>query len=131
MKKQTLICTLILFSLLSCESRESESKETKHLTEKHVELHPNGKVKIKGDIVKDLKQGKWESFYENGIKWSESNYLFGKRNGPYKVFYPNGKLKIHGGYENDKKKGVWFFYNENGQFQKEINFNQPQSHDSN
>ena len=124
MKKITIIITLLLLAICSCSEEKQPIPEIlkNEITEKHQEFYPNGKVKIKGDIVKDLKQGKWESFYENGTKWSESNYLFGKRNGIYKTFYPNGALKIHGVYENEKKIGLWFFYAENGKFEKEINF---------
>ena len=125
MKKTTFLYILFLLNGWSCSqsSPPVEQDVKKKLTEKHQEFHPNGSIKIKGDIVNDLKQGKWESFYENGSKWSESNYLFGKRNGIYKSFYPNGTLKIYGSYENDIKKGMWFFYREDGQFEKEINFN--------
>lgn len=133
MKILTHVVTLLF--LANCSSSEQtrpiSNKPNTKLTEKHIEFHPNGKIKIKGDIVKDLKQGKWEAFYENGVKWSESNYLFGKRNGTYKVFYPNGKLKIHGAYENEVKTGVWFFYTENGQFEKEIDFTKNNSDESN
>lgn len=124
MKKLTLVLTLLYLVFYSCSqpSQGIEEQVATKLTEKHQEFHPNGTLKIKGDIVNNLKQGKWESFYENGVKWSESTYLFGKRNGIYKSFYPNGRLKIHGMYENDEKFGNWFFYNENGEFEKEIDF---------
>lgn len=118
----------MLFFLISCQEKNinlnndiSEIKqETK--TGKSVEKYPNGIIKIKGDLVKGLRQGLWESYYENGVKWSESNYLFGLRNGTYKIFYPNGRLKIHGAYKNEKKSGIWYFYNEKGEFEKEIDF---------
>lgn len=123
-KRLTLLILGVL-TICSCyeQNKPIQEKVETEITEKHQEFHPNGKIKIKGDVVKNLKQGKWESFYENGAKWSESNYLFGRRNGLYKTFYPNGKLKIHGSYENDQKSGIWFFYTEEGKFEKEIDFN--------
>jgi len=123
---------IIVLLILSCTEPQDINDSTTELdvkTEKHIEYHANGKVKLKGDLVKGIRQNKWVSFYENGNNWSESNYLFGKKDGIYKLFYPNGTLKVHGVYENDKKKGVWFFYNENGQFEKEIDFNKEDDND--
>lgn len=125
---QKWICIILFFLFINCQEKSISSKnkiteikqETK--TGKFIEKYPNGSIKIKGDLVKGLRQGLWESFFENGVKWSESTYLFGVREGAYKIFYPNGKLKIHGAYKNEIKSGIWYFYNENGQFEKEIDF---------
>ncbi len=123
MKKASLILAFLMMLVACNDGKIKELKKDEPKTEKHIETYPNGQVKIRGNLVKGIRQGKWEAFYENGVKWSESNYLFGKRNGIYKVFYPNGRLKIHGVYENETKVDVWFFYRENGQFEKEVNFN--------
>lgn len=127
--KTNILLIISVFYLVNCDQKSSLNNNHTHIearrlqTLKHVEKYPNGTIKIKGDLVKSIRQGKWEAFYENGVPWSESNYLNGKRNGIYKSFYPNGNLKIHGVYENDKKVDVWFFYLENGKFEKEIDFN--------
>ena len=114
----TITCTFFLTISYSCKGKTQQTvkKPAKNNTStyKNVENYPNGNLKIKGDIVNGIKQGKWESFYENGNKWSECTYVFGKRNGIYKTFYPNGNLKMHGVYQEDKKVDVWFFYLENG-----------------
>jgi antitoxin component YwqK of YwqJK toxin-antitoxin module len=128
---------LMLFFFFSCQEKGVTFKnditeinqETK--TGESIEKYPNGTVKIKGDLVKGLRQGLWESFYDSGVKWSESNYLFGIREGAYKIFYPNGKLKIHGAYKNEQKSGIWYFYNKEGKFEKEIDFDKEQGDETN
>lgn len=128
------ILILVPVFFINCNNsqtlNENEIQEVAK-TEKFMEYHPNGKIKIQGDIVKGIRQNTWKSFYENGNNWSETTYLFGARNGIYKLFYPNGNLKVHGVYENDKKIGIWYFYNENGQFEKELDYNQTEVNESN
>jgi len=127
----------MLFFLFNCQEKSATNRnnnaeikqETK--TGESIEKYGNGAIKIKGLLVKGLRQGLWESFYENGVKWSESNYLFGIREGAYKIFYSNGKLKIHGAYKNEKKTGIWYFYNEEGKFEKEIDFDKSEGDETN
>jgi antitoxin component YwqK of YwqJK toxin-antitoxin module len=122
-----IILILLFVTLLNCTSN-SQKKENKvpvipkTETVNYTEFHPNGQLKIKGDLVKEIRQGKWISYYDNGKKWSEANYLEGKKNGQSKSFYTNGNLRFLGYYENDKKTDQWFFYNENGRFEKEVDF---------
>ncbi len=130
-KSYLLLLAIFLANCTEPQNINDSNTELVAKTEKHIEYHPNGKVKLQGDLVKGIRQNTWVSFYENGNNWSESNYLFGKKNGIYKLFYPNGILKVHGVYENDVKKGVWFFYRENGQFEKEIDFNKEKNNESN
>ena len=128
---------ILFFFFISCQEKSLTNKniitkiEQETKTGEFIEKYDNGTIKIKGDLVKGLRQGLWESFFENGVKWSESTYLFGIREGAYKIFYPNGKLKIHGAYKNEKKSGIWYFYNENGQFEKEIDFDEKPENETN
>lgn len=112
--------------LLSCSNKNSteitEQKAESTEAEIYTELHPNGQIKIKGNLIKNTRQGKWVSYYQDGKTWSETTYLDGKKNGETKSFYPNGNLRFLGHYKDDKKTAQWFFYNENGQFEKEVDF---------
>lgn len=127
----------LLFFLFNCQDKNATYKNNiteikqETTTGKSVENYSNGAVKIKGYLVKGLRQGFWESFYENGVKWSESNYLFGVREGAYKIFYPNGRIKIHGAYKKEKKSGIWYFYNKEGKFEKEIDFDENKTNETN
>lgn len=135
--KYSWLFILLLFSFSNC--KENNITNSKPITEikqdtqtgEFIEKYDNGAIKIKGDLVKGLRQGVWVSFYENGTQWSESTYLFGMREGAYKIFYPNGRLKIHGAYKNEKKVGIWYFYNEDGKFEKEIDFDETPSNNEN
>lgn len=82
---------------------------------KTVEYHPNGNIKMEGNLNDDgQRQGLWIAYYENGTKWSESYYVDGIRDGHSLSFYPNGRIRYVGEYKNDVKVGEWKFYNEDG-----------------
>ncbi len=68
------------------------------------------------------RNGVWTSWYETGQKNSEQNYVNGKDDGPYHVWYPNGKPYIKGEYKMGKKTGVWSFYDTLGNLLKETDF---------
>lgn len=86
----------------------------------YIEYHPNGGIKIKGVYSETLtREGLWVSYYDNGIKWSESYYLNGKLDGHSLTFYPNGKIRYLGEYVEDKKTGTWTFYDDAGNVTKE------------
>ena len=126
MIKQALVFLLLLL-LVNCNNspkqKEIENLKTAPIETGHyTEAYPNGNLKIKGDLVKGTRQGKWTAYYEDGKVWSENNYIDGKKNGETKSFYPNGNLRFLGHYKNDKRTNQWFFYNKNGQFEKEIDF---------
>ncbi len=70
----------------------------------------------------DIRNGYYESHYDNGQLWSTSEYKHGKRHGKTTSYYPNGKLRYMGFYKDNKKSGQWFFYREDGSFEKEINY---------
>lgn len=61
-------------------------------------VHENGQVKIKGAIMKGLKEGLWVEYYDNGQK------------------------KLEGKYEGSLKEGNWKYWNKNGTVEKEENY---------
>ena len=143
-----IICTLTLITLFtSCKNDQSEKEtgikvSTKHiekvievkqpeivtqddseLSGEFIEKYPNGNIKTEGWNNNDGKRDKtWYSYFDNGIKWSESNYKNGLKEGKSIVYYPNGKERYSGTYTADKKSGHWVFYNETGEIQKEENY---------
>ena len=75
----------------------------------HREYHPNGQLKIEGQYdMNSLRTGLWVSYYENGIKWSESYYSAGKRDGHTLSFFPNGKPRYIGEYKNDIRRNGFY-----------------------
>lgn len=92
-------------------------------TKDYQELYEDGSLKIEGDFDADgQRQGIWVSYYESGIKWSESHYSHGAREGHSITFYPNGKVRYVGEYKDDQKIGKWTFYTEAGDLDQEIEY---------
>ncbi|MDR1181213.1 MAG: hypothetical protein LBL13_04480 [Bacteroidales bacterium] len=68
------------------------------------------------------RSGVWTSWYENGEKNSEQNYVNGKEDGIYRVWHPNGKPYIKGEYEMGEKTGMWSFHDSLGKVINEVSF---------
>lgn len=61
-----------------------------------VVYYPNGKVKLKEFVLEDVKQGQFNSFYQDGTRREQFYYVDGYQNGPYEYYYADGKLKQKG-----------------------------------
>jgi antitoxin component YwqK of YwqJK toxin-antitoxin module len=68
------------------------------------------------------RNGVWSSWYKNGQKNSEQNYINGKEDGKYRVWHPNGKPYIKGQYEMGEKTGTWSFHDFLGKVINEVSF---------
>ncbi len=109
------------------ENSETQVEETAPIvkleTGEFFEKYPNGNLKTEGwNNAQGERDGVWYSYYETGVKWSESAYKNGLKDGHSIVFYPNGKMRYMGDYKNDKKTGHWTFYNETGEITKEEDY---------
>ena len=94
---------------------------------KETHYFPEEKKYISGTYdAKLLRNGVWTSWYENGQKNSEQNYVEGKENGEYNVWHPNGKQYIKGEYDMGEEVGIWTFHDSTGTVMKEINFGKKQ-----
>lgn len=118
---------LFPFLLISCGSSEREDQKSAENTVKIeapvkdvVEHYDNGVVKIRGKERDGKRIGKWESFYKNGYKWSESVYKDGFREGPIVVYYDNGMMRYDGRYYNNERTGIWQFYDTTGVLIKKL-----------
>lgn len=116
-----LIIAVIAGIFISCTPAGNESStkgETPIINEtpikEIVEHYDNGAVRIRGKEKGDKRIGKWESFYPNGYKWSETNYRDGYRQGEIIVYYDNGIMRYEGSYTNDERSGVWNFFDSLG-----------------
>ncbi len=126
---------LLILTLISCngneesvvpeiESSDKEIEEAAHdkmpstttlQAGEYLEYYESGQLKIKGYHNQSIKrEGLWISYYESGIKWSESYYIDGKKDGHTVTFFPNGSIRYVGEYDNDEKVGKWTFYDETG-----------------
>lgn len=119
---------------LTNEDENNETKEDEELstqgsdilpTEKpdYQEFYETGELKIEGNFdEEENRHGLWVSYYETGLKWSESYYVHGVKNGHSVTFFPNGKIRYVGEYKEDEKVGRWTFYDEEGNVVQEENY---------
>lgn len=106
------------------EESIAETTETKEETGKlklDKSLYPNGELKMEGNSLNGIKEGKWTSWYESGTIWSETHFENGKRNGSTATWYSNGRKRYEGFYKDDKESGKWTYWDENGNLIKEVN----------
>ena len=52
----------------------------------------------------------WSSWHMNGKKWSELNFINGKKNGKQINWYDNGQKEVEGNYDNDKPVKTWLWW---------------------
>lgn len=131
--------SITLLFLVSCSNETDVTTETQEIEEivepieeptpdpnqpgEYQEFYPSGALKIEGkNNSKGHRNGLWISYYENGIKWSESYYVDGIKNGHSLTFFPNGGIRYVGEYKNDIKIGLWKFYDEAGEIVNEEEF---------
>jgi antitoxin component YwqK of YwqJK toxin-antitoxin module len=140
--KKGLLLFVVFASLTSCNRKTTqEIKETyadgkpkkvvEYITDdngkktlyKETHYFPGEKKYISGTYNDaQLRNGIWTSWYENGQKNSEQNYINGKEDGEYNVWHPNGKQYIKGKYIMGKEVGVWTFHDSSGNVLKEVDF---------
>jgi antitoxin component YwqK of YwqJK toxin-antitoxin module len=85
-------------------------------------LYPSGIIKAKGTLKNGEKQGLWESFFEDGTRWSSTYYNSGKPNGYSITYYKNGTVQYKGEYKNGERTGHWEFYLEDGTLDKSLDY---------
>ena len=56
-----------------------------------------------GNVKDGKKVGKWTSWYENGLKWTDRNYKDGKEDGKSTEWFANGQIKTEGNYKDGKQ----------------------------
>jgi hypothetical protein len=90
-----------------------------------VDHHANGQLKAKGTMLNGKKMGLWTSWYENGVKWSETTFQNDLMDGETKTYYPNGMLRYSGRFTSNKKSGFWVFYDETGKEASKMDYDNP------
>jgi antitoxin component YwqK of YwqJK toxin-antitoxin module len=60
------------------------------------------------------------TFFQNGLKKNESNYLYNQKNGIERYYYRDGQLKIEGQYKLGKENGVFTYYFPDGSIETQI-----------
>ncbi len=70
----------------------------------------------------DLKNGKWEQYFENGQIRLTGTYLADTLNGSFISYNPDGSLSIKGNYTNGSMDGTWTYYNEAGEIDLAVEY---------
>ena len=74
----------------------------------HIEsYHPNGQLKIIGNLSDGRKVGKWIEYYLSGIKKSEGEFANGKKDGPWVYYFLNATIKEKQFFIDGHKDGLW------------------------
>ena len=74
----------------------------------HIEsYHPNGQLKIIGDLSDGKKVGNWIEYYLSGIKKSEGEFSNGKKDGPWVYYFLNATIKEKQFFIDGYKDGLW------------------------
>lgn len=111
--------------------------------------YPNGKKRSEGQLSRNLRNGDWTIWYNNGRIWmlgaynygqmdgrwkywgdglnmdtytEEGQLLKGAKNGHWKYFYPNTNLESEGDWNMDLRTGTWKFWYPGNQLKRVENW---------
>ncbi|MDQ3190029.1 MAG: hypothetical protein M3Q58_00385 [Bacteroidota bacterium] len=88
----------------------------------HRTYYKNQQIRTQGNLLKEKKEGKWVSFYEDGMPWSETWYINGQKHGSTVTWHSNGKKFYEGHFEKGKESGKWTYWDEQGIVVKEVEY---------
>ena len=101
------------------KSNPSEIKIEKSKLEKNrPKKSLNSKIE-NNTMQSNKKNGKHITYYDNGKKWVELNFVNGLREGTQYTWHRNGQLKSELNYENGKKHGVQKWWQKDGKILNE------------
>lgn len=82
---------------------------------RYTEYYHSGKVMAEGPKAGIRNVGLWRYYAEaDGSLQSEGEFVDGRKNGAWKLFYPSGEVAAVGSYVNDEMNGEWTYYHEGG-----------------
>jgi len=124
--KIIIIIILVTLTLASCSNvKDKEGVKIETIEQEKdlpngefVKKYPNGYIQVRGEIYNNERVGLWVSYFESGIKQSESTYRNGILYGHTASFYPNGQIRYLGIFLNGNKEGEWKVYSEEGKLLK-------------
>lgn len=71
-------------------------------------------MESKGLFENGLEQGLWITWYQNGRKKYEVNYVNGKKEGEFKSWHKNGQKEREGLFKDDIPFGSFYIWDEKG-----------------
>lgn len=79
-----------------------------------VKYFPNKNPSEKLTWMNDVKTGEWLQYYTSGRIFIKANFVAGRLQDKYSVYYEDGKPQYLGQYKNDIRDGTWVKYDRNG-----------------
>lgn len=73
-------------------------------------------------FVDGEKHGKSHKYYDTGEVWDETDWVRGKQEGNYRVFFKNGKPFFQCKMSNNQRNGLCLSYFQNGRVELEANY---------
>lgn len=79
------------------------------------QFHSNGLLHVRGRMVDGAREGTWNTYREDGLPWSQVDYVAGQKEGLFRSWHASGLPHIEGQHTNGKPSGVWHFFDVTGQ----------------
>lgn len=76
--------------------------------------YKDGRVVEEIEYVNGVKNGKYNTYYDNGSPLSVGTYKDGSLSGMFTAYYPNGKVQFQGEYSYGVRMGIWRTYDDEG-----------------
>jgi len=79
------------------------------------QFHANGLLHVRGRMVDGLREGTWNTYREDGVPWSQVDYMRGEKEGLFRTWHDNGLPHIQGQHRGGQPSGIWHFFDVTGQ----------------
>ncbi|MES2619171.1 MAG: hypothetical protein V4613_14940 [Bacteroidota bacterium] len=73
-------------------------------------------------LENESRTGVFTTYYSNGQKSSEGEFISGKSNGEWNLWYKSGKQRAKGEWTNGDRTGKWVYYHKNGNLRSTGNY---------
>lgn len=123
----------IYFSTNRKVSEEYHKNNLKHGISKT--YYDSGELMEKIDWVQGKQQGSYQIFYKNGNPYMQCKMKNDKRHGLCLILTQKGKMEMEANYKSNLRHGEWKYYNEQGKISYTLHYNEgellnPQVRDS-
>lgn len=108
------------------EPDEPEEEPTKREPKRRTvsKFHPDGLPFLKYTVIRNLKDGLFMRWDEDGNLREEMHYHLGIKNGLCTYYYTSGPKELEGNYANDLRAGTWTGWNKDGSVKHESKYRQ-------
>ena len=79
-------------------------------------------------MTDEIKDGPYETYWDNGRLREKGTWKDGELDGPYEEYHENGQLEYGGNYKDGLSEGLWKSYYENGQKYQECDIKDGKMH---